>query len=145
MKIAEALRILELDTLPKSEKEVSVAYKRLAKKCHPDSGGSEEAFQELGAAVDYVLRALALVDIAVEKNKKRSKEFDALAEKRAKMRAEMLKRRAEEDRKRNIKATWAISIILVLHCTCWYRYANKAAIYTLDGRERTCRAYGYDN
>ena len=114
MKIAEALRILELDTLPKSEKEVSVAYKRLAKKCHPDSGGSEEAFQELGAAVDYVLRALALVDIAVEKNKKRSKESDALAEKRAKMRAEMLKRRAEEDRKRNIKATWAISIILVL-------------------------------
>ena len=79
MKIAEALRILELDTLPKSEKEVSVAYKRLAKKCHPDSGGSEEAFQELGAAVDYVLRALALVDIAVEKNKKRSKESDALA------------------------------------------------------------------
>ena len=91
-----------------------MAYKRLAKKCHPDSGGSEEAFQELGAAVDYVLRALALVDIAVEKNKKRSKESDALAEKRAKMRAEMLKRRAEEDRKRNIKATWAISIILVL-------------------------------
>ena len=67
MKITEALRILELDTLPKDEKEVSVAYKRLAKQSHPDSGGTEEAFQELGAAVEYVLRALALVDATVEK------------------------------------------------------------------------------
>lgn len=114
MKITEALRILELDTLPQNEQEVSVAYKRLAKKCHPDSGGSEAAFQELGSAVEYVLRALALVDATVQQNKHRSKEADALAEKRAKMRADMLKRRAEEDRKRNIQATWGISIILVL-------------------------------
>ena len=114
VKITEALRILELDTLPKDEQEVSVAYKRLAKKHHPDSGWTEEAFQELGAAVEYVIRALALVDATVEKGKGRSKEADALAEKRAIMRAEMLKRRAEEDRKRNIKATWGISVILVL-------------------------------
>ena len=114
MKITEALRILELDTLPKDEKEVSVAYKRLAKQRHPDSGGTEEAFQELGAAVEYVLRALALVDATVEKTKRRTAETDALAEKRAKMRAEMLKRRAEEDRKRNIQATWGISVILVV-------------------------------
>jgi len=114
VKITEALRILELDTLPKDEQEVSVAYKRLAKKHHPDSGGTEEAFQELGAAVEYVIRALALVDATVEKSKGRSKEADALAEKRAIMRAEMLKRRAEEDRKRNIQATWGISVILVL-------------------------------
>ena len=114
MKITEALRILELDTLPKDEHEVSVAYKRLAKKYHPDSGVTEEAFQELGAAVEYVLRALALVDATVEKSKQRSKEADALAEKRAIMRAEMLKRRAEEDRKRNIQATWGISVILIL-------------------------------
>ena len=114
MKITEALRILELDTLPKDEKEVSLAYKRLAKQRHPDSGGTEEAFQELGAAVEYVLRALALVDATVEKTKRRTAETDALAEKRAKMRAEMLKRRAEEDRKRNIQATWGISVILVV-------------------------------
>ena len=114
MKITEALRILELDTLPKDEKEVSVAYKRIAKQRHPDSGGTEEAFQELGAAVEYVLRALALVDATVEKTKRRTAETDALAEKRAKMRAEMLKRRAEEDRKRNIQATWGISVILVV-------------------------------
>ena len=114
MKITEALRILELDTLPKDVKEVSVAYKRLAKQRHPDSGGTEEAFQELGAAVEYVLRALALVDATVEKTKRRTAETDALAEKRAKMRAEMLKRRAEEDRKRNIQATWGISVILVV-------------------------------
>lgn len=114
MKITEALRILELDTLPKDERAVSVAYKRLAKKRHPDSGGTEEAFQELGAAVEYVLRALALVDATVEQTKRRSAETDALAEKRAKMRAEMLKRRAEEDRKRNIQATWGISVILIV-------------------------------
>lgn len=114
MKITEALRILELDTLPKDEQEVSVAYKRLAKQRHPDSGGTEAAFQELGSAVEYVLRALALVDATVEKTKRRTTETDALAEKRAKMRAEMLKRRAEEDRKRNIQATWGISVILVI-------------------------------
>ena len=91
-----------------------MAYKRLAKQRHPDSGGTEEAFQELGAAVEYVLRALALVDATVEKTKRRTAETDALAEKRAKMRAEMLKRRAEEDRKRNIQATWGISVILVV-------------------------------
>ncbi|MDA0740554.1 MAG: hypothetical protein O2862_01425 [Bacteroidetes bacterium] len=114
MKITEALRILELDTLPKDGQEVSVAYKRLAKQRHPDSGGTEAAFQELGAAVEYVLRALALVDATVEKTQRRSAETVALAEKRAKMRAEMLKRRAEEDRKRNIQATWGISVILVI-------------------------------
>jgi len=114
VKITEALRILELDTLPKDGQEVSVAYKRLAKQRHPDSGGTEAAFQELGAAVEYVLRALALVDATVEKTQRRSAETVALAEKRAKMRAEMLKRRAEEDRKRNIQATWGISVILVI-------------------------------
>ena len=36
--------------------EISQAYKRAAKKAHPDAGGSERAFRELSAARDALLK-----------------------------------------------------------------------------------------
>jgi curved DNA-binding protein CbpA len=38
--------------------EIREAYKRAAKKVHPDIGGSERAFLELSAARDALLKAL---------------------------------------------------------------------------------------
>jgi hypothetical protein len=38
--------------------EISQAYKRAAKKMHPDAGGSPHAFQELSAARDALRKAL---------------------------------------------------------------------------------------
>jgi hypothetical protein len=38
--------------------EIREAYKRTAKKVHPDAGGSERAFLELSAARDALLKAL---------------------------------------------------------------------------------------
>jgi hypothetical protein len=38
--------------------EISQAYKRAAKKVHPDAGGSPHAFQELSAARDALRKAL---------------------------------------------------------------------------------------
>ena len=38
--------------------EIQQAYKRVAKKVHPDVGGSEQAFRELSAARDALLKSL---------------------------------------------------------------------------------------
>ena len=38
--------------------EIHQAYKRAAKKVHPDAGGSQRAFQELSAARDALMKAL---------------------------------------------------------------------------------------
>ena len=38
--------------------EISQAYKRAAKKVHPDAGGSQHAFQELSEARDALMKAL---------------------------------------------------------------------------------------
>lgn len=46
---------------PCSEQAVKTAYRRLAKKTHPDSGGDHQAFSDLNAAFE---EALSLVDRA---------------------------------------------------------------------------------
>ena len=112
MKLAKALSILGLNRLPENEDELNAVYKVLAKKLHPDAGGSEEAFQELGEAVNYVKRAIELI-----KERSREKEYtsNSLTRKRAALREQMLRRRAEEDKLRNQHAQkWIIGFLLVL-------------------------------
>ena len=112
MKLERALSIIGLDRLPKDETELNAVYRDLAKKLHPDAGGSEAAFQELGEAVEYLKRALLLLNQRVQ-TKMRTE--DALARKRAILRDQMLRRRAEEDRLRNEQAQkWIIGLIVVI-------------------------------
>jgi len=82
-----------------------------AKELHPDVGGSEEAFQSLTEAYELALRGL---DVVLDAAKVDPAE-EALKQKRAAMREEMLKRRAVEDHLRNVQATkWIYSILTVL-------------------------------
>ena len=101
MKLERALSIIGLDRLPKDEMELNAVYRDLAKKLHPDTGGSEAAFQELGEAVEYLKRALFLLN---QRFQTKTRTEDALARKRAILREQMLRRRAEEDRLRNEQA-----------------------------------------
>ena len=112
MKLERALSIIGLDRLPKDEAELNAVYRELAKKLHPDAGGSEAAFQELGEAVEYLKRALVLLNQRVQT---KTRTEDALARKRAILREQMLRRRAEEDRLRNQQAQkWTIGLVVVL-------------------------------
>ena len=112
MKLERALSIIGLDRLPKDEAELNAVYRELAKKLHPDAGGSEAAFQELGEAVEYLKRALLLLNQRVQT---KTRTEDALARKRAILREQMLRRRAEEDRLRNQQAQkWTIGLVVVL-------------------------------
>ena len=112
MKLERALSIIGLDRLPKDESELNAVYRELAKKLHPDAGGSEAAFQELGEAVEYLKRALLLLNQRVQT---KARTEDALARKRAILREQMLRRRAEEDRLRNQQAQkWTIGLVVVL-------------------------------
>ncbi len=111
MKLERALSIIGLDRLPKDETELNAVYRDLAKKLHPDAGGSEAAFQELGEAVEYLKRALLLLSQRVQT---KTRTEDALARKRAILREQMLRRRAEEDRLRNEQAQkWIIGLVVV--------------------------------
>jgi len=112
VKLERALSIIGLDRLPKDEAELNAVYRELAKKLHPDAGGSEAAFQELGEAVEYLKRALLLLNQRVQT---KARTEDALARKRAILREQMLRRRAEEDRLRNQQAQkWTIGLVVVL-------------------------------
>jgi len=112
VKLERALSIIGLDRLPKDEAELNAVYRELAKKLHPDAGGSEAAFQELGEAVEYLKRALLLLNQRVQT---KTRTEDALARKRAILREQMLRRRAEEDRLRNQQAQkWTIGLVVVL-------------------------------
>lgn len=108
MKIEEALLVLGLDKIPVSQEEITGVYRDLAKTKHPDAGGSESEFKELQEATELVRAAL---DLVLNSAEQLSEQEQVVRDKRAKMREEMLKRRAVEDRKRNIQATWGIGII----------------------------------
>lgn len=56
--LVAALRLLDLPASA-TEREVAEARRRLAKRLHPDVGGSEEQMQRLNDAVAIVLRSLA--------------------------------------------------------------------------------------
>lgn len=112
MKLAKALSILGLDRLPQNEDELNAAYKVLAKKLHPDAGGSEEAFQELGEAVEYIKRA---IEALAERSRKKENSNNYVTRKRAVLREQILRQRAEEDRLRNQHAQkWIIGFLVVL-------------------------------
>jgi len=111
VKIEEALSILDLDKIPSTQEEITSVYRDRAKQMHPDTGGSESEFKDLQKATDVVRAALDLVLNSVEQL---SDKEAGLKAKRDKMREEMLKRRAKEDRKRNIQATWGIGIITTI-------------------------------
>ena len=112
MKLAKALSILGLDRLPQNEDELNAAYKVLAKKLHPDTGGSEEAFQELGEAVEYIKRA---IEVLTERSRNKENSNNYVTRKRAVLREQMLRQRAEEDRLRNQHAQkWIIGFLVVL-------------------------------
>ena len=98
MKLERALSILGLVRLPKTDEELNAVYRELAKKYHPDKGGSEAKFQELAEAVNYLKRAISLVS---HRQQTKQRKEDLLAKKRAILREQMLKRRAEEDKIRN--------------------------------------------
>lgn len=108
MTIKEALLVLGLTKVPPTHEGINLVYKDLAKKRHPDTGGSEKAFQELQNATEVVRKALDMV----MNTRADVEDKDAeLKKKRAILREEMLRRRAVEDRRRNIQATWGIGII----------------------------------
>ena len=109
VKLNKALDILKLEKLPFSKDSIEEAYKRRAKKLHPDIGGSEEDFQELQQAHETVLKALVLAS----KKSRITPEEIALRKKRDAMREAMLKKRAKEDHKRNVQATMWIKRILI--------------------------------
>lgn len=111
MKITQALNLLNLDALPNKEEEIIGAFKELAKKKHPDVGGTEEEFQELAQAKDFLIHALLTLKSSAHHV---DEEADRLKRKRDAMRDAMLKRRAVEDRRRNIQATWGMGIILTV-------------------------------
>ena len=144
MKLERALSIIGLDRLPKDEAELNAVYRELAKKLHPDAGGSEAAFQELGEAVVYLKRALLLLNQRVQT---KARTEDALARKRAILREQMLRRRAEEDRLRNQQAQkWTIGAAFTFdpkrsQPTTYFSSAIRHALYRevlkqqrIDGR-----------
>ena len=108
MNITIALELLHLEKLPISKEKIDEAYKKRAKKLHPDVGGTEEGFKELQHAHVFAIKALELV----YESKKVNPAEDALKKKRARMREEMLKKRAVEDHKRNVQATRGIIIVV---------------------------------
>ena len=108
MKIVDALLVLGLEKIPSTQEDISLVFRELAKSKHPDTGGSEEAFKELQQATEVVRAALELVLNSAEQL---SEKDEALKRKRDRLREEMLKRRAVEDRRRNVQATWGIGII----------------------------------
>jgi len=111
VKLERALSILGLVRLPKTDEELNAVYRELAKKHHPDKGGSEAKFQELAEAVNYLKRAISLVS---HRQQTKQRKEDLLAKKRAILREQMLKRRAEEDKIRNQQAQkWIIGVIVV--------------------------------
>lgn len=119
MKLQRALEVLNFTEIPSSKEEVQRRYRSLAKKVHPDAGGSAAQFSELGAALEYVLRALELKHSYAANNtyaadpsedwERRRRE-----EERARWRNEMLKKRAMEDRRRNVQANWTLAIVASL-------------------------------
>lgn len=54
--IPECFTILQFNTLPATEKEITDRYRQLSKVCHPDSGGSAEMFQRLTVAKDEAIK-----------------------------------------------------------------------------------------
>ena len=137
MKLERALSIIGLDRLPKDEMELNAVYRDLAKKLHPDTGGSEAAFQELGEAVEYLKRALLLLNQRVQT---KTRTEDALARKRAILREQMLRRRAEEDRLRNEQAQkWIIGLIVVLAVVGLWFLAQPKINYWMIERTRVER------
>ena len=137
MKLERALSIIGLDRLPKDEAELNAVYRELAKKLHPDAGGSEAAFQELGEAVEYLKRALLLLN---QRFQTKVRTEDALARKRAILREQMLRRRAEEDRLRNQQAQkWTIGLIAVLAAAGLWFMAQTKINYWMIERQRVER------
>ena len=137
MKLERALSIIGLDRLPKDEAELNAVYRELAKKLHPDAGGSEVAFQELGEAVEYLKRALLLLNQRVQT---KTRTEDALARKRAILREQMLRRRAEEDRLRNQQAQkWIIGFVVVLAVVGLWFMAQPKINYWMIERNRVER------
>ena len=53
MTVQDALKVFGLTSVP-TDKELSIRYKELAKKFHPDRGGSVSDMQRLNAANDYL-------------------------------------------------------------------------------------------
>lgn len=108
MKLTFALSILGLTQLPATEEDLNLVYRDLAKIKHPDVGGSEKEFKELQEARDYLKKAMIVVNFA---KKPISAEDELIKKKREALKAEMLKRRAKEDYKRNLQGTWGIAVI----------------------------------
>jgi hypothetical protein len=55
--LVAALGVLGL-SWPVSVDEVKAAYRKLAKQCHPDAGGSQDEFKQLQAAYEKVMEAI---------------------------------------------------------------------------------------
>lgn len=111
MKITQALNLLNLDALPNSEEDIIAAYKELAKTKHPDVGGSEEEFQELSQAKEFLIKAIKMMRASAHHI---DEEAEKVKRKRDAMREAMLRKRAKEDHKRNVQATWGIAVILTV-------------------------------
>ncbi|CAE7881927.1 unnamed protein product [Symbiodinium sp. KB8] len=64
--LAEALQLLELESVPGKSEEVEAAFRKLALVYHPDKGGDEERWLRLQAARGYVQEWLAKKEQAAE-------------------------------------------------------------------------------
>lgn len=73
-KIIQAFAVLELDYKQLYQKEkINSTYRKLARECHPDKGGTTEKFQELSAAYQTVLEFIELKNSSNKNNKKNRK------------------------------------------------------------------------
>ena len=52
------LEVLGLKSMPQSEKDLKRAYRKAAKRVHPDTGGNEDDFRQVNAAYNSVLTML---------------------------------------------------------------------------------------
>ena len=64
--LAEALQLLELESVPGKSEEVEAAFRKLALVHHPDKGGDPERWLRLQAARGYVQEWLAKKEQAAE-------------------------------------------------------------------------------
>lgn len=56
--LPDCFKVLQFQSIPQTEKEITDQFKRLAKVVHPDAGGTEEQFRAIAVARDMAIEYL---------------------------------------------------------------------------------------
>lgn len=57
-KMPDCFKVLQFQTIPQTEKEITDRFKQLAKSAHPDAGGTDDQFRLISEARDKALEYL---------------------------------------------------------------------------------------